>query len=616
MRSLALKSSNDFIAAGAIERLIEAYNWEDSPLGPRENWPHCLNAALDILLPARAQIVMFWGEEFVALYNEAYAPTIGDKHPRALGRPARENWGELWSDLEPLLRSVLDHGETVFAKDRPFYIERHGYPETVHFDISYSPVRDEERRVRGVLCIVSETTDRVKFEGALQASEERLRAIFSQSAAGIVQTDLTGRFLLVNDRFCEIVGYSERELLTMRMRDICLPRDVPESDRLFNMLAESGQGFELESRFMRKDGTLVWVASSVSALRDKHGSQQQATAIIVDITERKRAQDVERRLAAIIASSNDAILGIDLGMKITSWNAGAERLYGYTADEMVGRSVLALVPEDRQGEEPAILRQVNAGLKVEPYETVRRHKDGRNVDVLLSVSPIYDAYGAIVGASKLAHDITARKDAERLQSVLVGELNHRVKNLFATVLAISRQTLGHGQLDAADVRSFEARLSSMARAHDLLIHGTWEKAELRAIVEQSISPYSPDRFEVSGPSIQVPPRAVVSICLALHELATNAAKYGALSVDKGRVSITWTLEAGSPARLILRWEETGGPLVKQPTRRGFGSRLIESLLAAELNGTVNISYDPQGVICEVDAHLLTEWDPQPKSQMS
>nr|WP_077967709.1 PAS domain S-box protein [Ensifer adhaerens] len=595
-----------------MERLIEAYNWDDSPLGPRARWPHCLNAALDILLPARAQIVMFWGEEFVALYNEAYAPTIGDKHPRALGRPARENWGELWSDLEPLLRSVLDHGETVFAKDRPFYIERHGYPETVHFDISYSPVRDEERRVRGVLCIVNETTDRVKFETALQASEERLRAIFSQSAAGIVQTDLTGRFLLVNNRFCEIVGYSERELLTMRIRDICLPQDVAESDRLFKMMAESGQGFELENRCLRKDGTLVWVASSVSALRNKHGSQQQATAIIVDITERKRAQDVERRLAAIIASSNDAILGIDLGMKITSWNAGAERLYGYTADEMVGRSVLALVPEDRQGEEPVILRQVSAGLKVEPYETVRRNKDGRSVDVLLSVSPIYDAYGAIVGASKLAHDITARKDAERLQSVLVGELNHRVKNLFATVLAISRQTLGHGQLDAADVRSFEARISSMARAHDLLIHGTWEKAELRAIVAQSISPYSPDRFEVSGPSIQVPPRAVVSICLALHELATNAAKYGALSVDKGRVAITWTLEAGSPARLILRWEETGGPLVKQPTRRGFGSRLIESLLAAELNGTVNIAYDPQGVICEVDAHLLAEWDPQPK----
>lgn len=612
---MALKRINDFTAAGTIERLIETYNWEASLLGPRKRWPNCLTAAMDILLPAQAQIVLFWGEEFVALYNEAYAPTIGDKHPRAFGRPARENWGELWSDLEPLLRRVLDGGETVFAKDRPFYIERHGYPETVHFDISYSPVRDEERRVRGVLCIVNETTDRVKFESALQASEERLRAIFSQSAAGIVQTDLTGRFLLVNNRFCEILGYSESELLSMRMRDICIAGDIDEADRLFKTVAERGQSFEMESRLRRKDGSLVWVASSVSALRDKDGGFQQATAIIVDITERKRAQDVERRLAAIIASSNEAILGIDLGMKITSWNTGAERLYGYTADEVIGRSVLVLVPEDRQGEEPAILRQVSAGLKVEPYETARLHKDGRSVPVLLSVSPIYDAYGVIVGASKIAHDISARKDAERLQSVLVGELNHRVKNLFATVLVIARQTLGHGQIDAADVRSFEARLSSMARAHDLLTHGRWEQAELRAIVEQSISPYSPDRFAVTGPSIQVPPRAVVSICLALHELATNAAKYGALAVDQGHVSIAWTVQAGteSTARLFLRWEETGGPPVTPPTRRGFGSRLIESLLAAELNGTVKITYDPKGVVCEVAANLLGEWGQQPSS---
>lgn len=123
--------------------------------------------------------MLVWGEEFVALYNEVYAPTIGDKHSRAFGRPARENWGELWDDLEPLLRRVLNGGETVFAKVRPLYIERHGYPETVHFDMSYSPVRDEERCVRGVLCIVNGTTDRVKFESALQASEERLRGIFS-----------------------------------------------------------------------------------------------------------------------------------------------------------------------------------------------------------------------------------------------------------------------------------------------------------------------------------------------------------------------------------------------------------------------------------------------------
>ncbi|AMN40177.1 signal transduction histidine kinase [Rhodoplanes sp. Z2-YC6860] len=135
------------------------------------------------MLPARAQIVMFWGPEFVALYNDAYAPTIGVKHPKALGRPAREYWAELWDDLHPLLLRVLNTGETVFAEDRPFYIERHGYPENVFFDISYSPVRNEAGKVDGVLCIVSETTERVVAEERqrllLQETNHRLKNIFA-----------------------------------------------------------------------------------------------------------------------------------------------------------------------------------------------------------------------------------------------------------------------------------------------------------------------------------------------------------------------------------------------------------------------------------------------------
>jgi PAS domain S-box-containing protein len=603
-----LHSTDTPVSSDEMSRRILAYKWKDSPLGPMGQWPACLHAAIDIMLPSQAQIVMLWGEGFIALYNDAYAPTIGDKHPRALGRPARENWGELWSDLEPLLRKVLNDGETVVAKNRPFYIERHGYPETVYFDISYSPIRDEERRVRGVFCIVNETTEQVRFEAALQASEQQLRAIFSQSAAGIAQTDLEGRFLLVNNRLCQIVGYSESELLTLKIDDIIYPGDAAENNRLFKEMAEIGQSYDMEVRYVRKHGGLVWVTSSVSALRDKFGRIQRAAAVIVDISERKRAQEVERHLAAIIASSNDAILGIDLQMKITSWNGGAERLYGYSADEIVGRSIMTLVPKDRADEEPAILRQVNAGLKVEPYETKRLRKDGRSVDVLLSVSPIHDAYGSIVGASKLAHDITERKENERLQTVLVGELNHRVKNLFATVLAIARQTLGRDATDGSEVKDFEARLGSMARAHDLLMRGTWEQAELRAVIDQSIAPFPPERFDISGPIVQMPPRAVLSLSLALHELATNAAKYGALSTAEGRVYITWSLYPDVPGRLTLRWQETGGPAVAQPSRTGFGSRLIKSLLAAELNGEVDITYRPEGVVCEVNATLQTGWN--------
>ncbi|MGM4983652.1 MULTISPECIES: PAS domain-containing sensor histidine kinase [Rhizobium] len=588
---------------------IFGFDWEKTSLGPRSAWPHCLVSAVDIMLPAQAEIVMFWGEDFVALYNDAYAPTIGDKHPQALGRPARESWAEMWSDLEPLLRAVLEDGKTIVAKDRPFYIERHGYPETAYFDISYSPVRDSDRKVQGVLCIVNETTKRVRSEEILRESEERVSAIISQSAAGIAQYDLDGCFSLVNRRFCEIVGYSESELLGMRMQDITYSDDQHDTARLFETMLATGESFEIEQRYVRKDGSLVWVTNSASGVRDSSaGRIRRAVSVVIDISERKRAQEVERRLAAIIASSDDAILSTDLNMVITSWNLGAERLYGHSAEEAIGGSVMMVVPDDRREEEPAILAKIRAGQKVEPYETKRRCKNGRLVDVLLSVSPIYDTYGRIVGASKIAHDISAKKEAERLQTVLVGELNHRVKNVLATVMAIARQTLGRSDVDRTSVETFDARLTSMARAHDLLIHGNWEQAELTAVVRQALSPYPKEKFEIHGPTMQLAPRAVVSISLALHELATNAAKYGALSVPDGRVAIVWSLEGNGSDRLRLRWQEAGGPTVTPPTRKGFGSRLIESLLAAELNGEVQVSYEPSGLICEVRAAAGVSWE--------
>jgi two-component sensor histidine kinase len=177
------------LGGGEMGALVRALDWSKTSLGPTSGWPAHLKAAVSLMLPAQAQIVLFWGPEFVAVYNDAYAPTIGDKHPRALGRPARENWAELWDDLEPLLRRVLETGETVFAKDRPFYIERRGYPENVYFDISYSPVWDEAGKVGGVLCIVSETTERVVAQERqrllLLETNHRLKNLFAMIDAMI-----------------------------------------------------------------------------------------------------------------------------------------------------------------------------------------------------------------------------------------------------------------------------------------------------------------------------------------------------------------------------------------------------------------------------------------------
>jgi signal transduction histidine kinase len=167
--------------------LMGDHDWSRSPLGSPEHWTSSLKTTVGLLLRAEAQIVLFWGPEFVALYNDAYAPTIGDKHPRALGRPAKESWTELWDDLGPLLQGVRDTGKTFSSKDRPFYIERHGFGETVYFDISYSVVPEADGSVGGVLCIVSETTERVRAVAASRDSEARLRELNENLEQRIVE---------------------------------------------------------------------------------------------------------------------------------------------------------------------------------------------------------------------------------------------------------------------------------------------------------------------------------------------------------------------------------------------------------------------------------------------
>ncbi|MFO1073687.1 MAG: response regulator, partial [Geminicoccaceae bacterium] len=176
-------SAASFLAGGGeLGQLMRAHDWAATPLGPIEGWPQSLRTAISILLPSHAQIVAFWGPELVALYNDAYAPTIGAKHPQALGRPARENWSELWDILEPLLQGVMRSGEAFWARDYPFRIERHGYLEDVYFDIAYDPVRGEDGRVAGVFCTVNETTSRV-------LSERRLRTLHEVGTAlGRVET--------------------------------------------------------------------------------------------------------------------------------------------------------------------------------------------------------------------------------------------------------------------------------------------------------------------------------------------------------------------------------------------------------------------------------------------
>src|SRR5712672_3284683 len=252
-----------------------------------------------------------------------------------------------------------------------------------------------------------------------------------------------------------------------------------------------------------------------------------------------------RRIASIVESNNDAIVSKDLNGTITSWNKGAERIFGYTAEEVIGKPVTILIPPDQHEEEPAILERIRRGERVEHYETVRMRKHGSPVDISLTVSPVKNAEGKIIGASKIVRDITERKRSEAQITVLAREAEHRAKNVLATVQAIVN--LSNSDTPEGLKHTIAGRIQALANVHTLFVESRWTGAELHSLVREELAAYCRDgegRERVDGPNLVLRPDIAQTVAVALHELATNAAKYGALSVAEcsGRVvvRVRWT----------------------------------------------------------------------------
>jgi PAS domain S-box-containing protein len=318
-----------------------------------------------------------------------------------------------------------------------------------------------------------------------------------------------------------------------------------------------------------------------------------AVNMLIGVGDRRRADENAERLSAIIESSDDAIVSKDLNGVIQSWNSGAERLFGYTAEEAVGKQVMILIPPDRIDEEPEIIERIRRGERVDHYETVRVRKDGGLIDISLTVSPVRSSDGRIVGASKIARDISERRRAQQQQNLLLNEMKHRIKNTLATVQALSMQTLRGAS--AAELSAFNARLSALGSAHDLLTLESWNRLSLGDVVAAALKPFEEQKQErvvASGfGDAWLDSTKSLLLAMVLHELATNAVKYGALSNGSGRVQLDWELDDGSGC-VRLCWRESGGPPVSPPERKGFGSKLIEKSLSG-----AKTEYRPEGLIC-------------------
>jgi PAS domain S-box-containing protein len=455
--------------------------------------------------------------------------------------------------------------------------------------------------------------------GAANATESDFRGLLEALPAAIYTTDTSGRITFYNQAAADLWGHRPKlgESEWCGSWRLYWPDGKPMQHDQCPMaitLKEKRQIRGVQAIAERPDGSRVHFIPYPTLLYDGSGTLAGAVNMLVDITERQRAEEYAQRLASIVESSDDAIVSKDLNGVITSWNLGAQRIFGYTAEEVIGKPVTVLIPPDHLGEEPSILARIRRGEMVDHYETVRRRKDGSAVEISLTVSPIKNAEGRVIGASKIARDITERKRAQEQQKLLLREMIHRVKNLFAVASGVVALTARSAQ-DPKDIAdAVRGRLGALARAHELTLPDLTEggdKADrattLHTLLQTIVSPYidleggQEERVIVDGPDVPIGRSAVTSLALLLHEFATNAAKYGALSSPSGRVNINSSVENDE---LLLTWREDGGPaLTGRPESEGFGSLLARTTVRSQLGGELSRDWKPEGLIVYLSVPL-------------
>jgi PAS domain S-box-containing protein len=466
--------------------------------------------------------------------------------------------------------------------------------------------------------------ERRRIEFVLERSNRRLQLALDGAELGAFSADLTTGRLECDARAAFIHGHKLPATTLSESRRFVHPDDLGRVDAALSQAWHAGGIWTAEYRVVHPPGhqhagETRWVAVEGSIMRDPESTEVGLLGVTHDITERKLAQQGAQRLASIVESSEDAIISKDPNGIVLSWNQGAERLFGYSAEDVIGKSILLVIPQDREHEELAILERIRLGERLIQYETVRRCKDGTLIDISLTVSPLRDEAGAIVGASKIARDISARKRAEEHQCALNAELDHRVKNVLATVCAIVDQTREASTTYTDFLAGLDRRIRSLASTHDLLSRGHWHGVSLTEIARREFAPYARGNTVIRGPNIALKADATSAVAMVLHELTTNAVKYGALSNADGRVNLRWRWKRnGGPPRLVIDWKEIGGPPVVRPNQSGYGTCVVREVIPFELGGAVDLAFDGDGLRCrlEIPADWITTGSPSKRFQES
>ena len=628
---------------------LRAFDWRGHALGEPSTWPVELRVAIGLCMHSSLPTAIYWGPDLRLIYNDAWAPIPAERHPWAIGRPAETVWSDIWGVVGPQFDGVIRSGRGFSTLRQRLPMRREGVVAESYWDYSFTPIFGADGEVLGVMNqgrevtgdvlgardqqFLFDTGDRLRdlaIEGAgavaiIEAVMEPLVAHLGLSRAGYAMIE-PGEELCTPIADWQVPG--QRSLTGARYQIADFGADVHAAMQA-GLMVSAGSVAADDGRHSRK-ATESFAAIGVKSyllapvVRDGH-----ATAIVYlhdsqprrwDERQAEFAREIagrvwlalrnadasarlsasERRFEAIFDTAAIGLSEIDADGRFIRFNPTMGRILG-RAPETAREHTIASVthPEDVAESEARFAGALEGGGS---YVIEKRYQrpDGEVVWTASHVTRLVDADGT-QSFFTVTTDVTERKDHDRIRAWLLAELNHRVKNNLSTVQALAHQSLASSSTPEEFQRSFDARLMALSRAHDLLMRETWTSAGLGQIVAETLAPFRLDedgRIVIGGPEVRLSPTAAVTMTLAFHELATNAARFGALSSPNGQVAVEWSVgqtEAGGVVNLI--WRESGGPDVPPPTRRGFGSRLIERGAARELGGRVRLEFEPEGVAC-------------------
>jgi PAS domain S-box-containing protein len=513
--------------------------------------------------------------------NSAWIERLGFVRADNIGKPFWEGgWWRVSPEVEEWIRNKV--GQAVAGepcRGESSYVT--GYREERITDIAMTPIKDDAGRVVFVCVNGMDVTERAR----------QYRATFENAAVGIAHFSNNLKWVRVNGALCHMVGYAAHELVSRPVLDLIHP-DYREAvlaaiERLRNGNIDSS---DAERRYLRKDGATVWVRAAVIAVRRSDGSIDHFVGVFQDISARKQAEELLQHQADLLNESHDAIFTLHIDDRgIVYWSRGAEKLYGYTATEAKGRRAHELL----QTRATIPIEDIDARVVSEGSwygELTHITRNGR--EIVVDGSIVRVSYGGETFALETNRDITERKHAEERIELLMHESHHRIKNILGLVQAVARQTAAREPEHF--VERFTERVHALAANHDLLIESQWQGADVDDLVRVQLAHFADlvgSRIAVRGPRLRLNAAAAQAVGLAVHELATNASKYGALSTDSGCVDVDWRSDARSFA---ISWTERGGPPVHPPDRRGFGSTVVEAMAKRTVGGEVEVDYAPSG----------------------